>query len=71
VKLVAIAAVISFPLAWWFTQEWQKDFAYRTVISWWLYLAAALLALLIALGTISFQAIRAAMMNPVKALRTE
>jgi putative ABC transport system permease protein len=69
--LVIIAAVISIPLAWWFMHEWLKDFAYRTNISWWIYLVSGLLALVIALGTVSFQAIKAAMMNPVKSLRTE
>ena len=66
-----IAAVIAFPLAWWFLGDWLKDFAYRVTVNWWIYLLAAIVALVIALGTISLQAIRAAMANPVKSLRTE
>lgn len=70
-KLVMIAAVIAFPLAWWFMKDWLNDFAYRADISWWIFLAAGFIALLIALVTISFQAIKAAVANPVKSLRTE
>jgi putative ABC transport system permease protein len=70
-KLVVVAAIIAFPLAWWFMNDWLKDFAYRTNISWWVYAIAGVLALVIALGTISFQAIKAAVANPVKSLRTE
>jgi putative ABC transport system permease protein len=71
VKLVMVAAVIAFPLAWWFLSDWLKDFAYRVSIGWWIYLAAAVVALLIALFTVSLQAMKAALSNPVKALRTE
>ncbi|HEY0678496.1 MAG TPA: ABC transporter permease [Chitinophagaceae bacterium] len=71
VKLVIIAAVIAFPLAWWLMNNWLTDFAYRVNISWWVYLLAGILALIIALVTVSFQAVRAAMSNPVKSLRTE
>ncbi|HKP31423.1 MAG TPA: ABC transporter permease [Chitinophagaceae bacterium] len=71
VTLIAIAAVIAFPLAWWFLNDWLKDFAYRVHISWWVYAAAAILALMIALITVSLQAIKAALANPVKSLRTE
>jgi putative ABC transport system permease protein len=70
-KLIVIAAVLAFPLAWWFMNDWLKDFAYRTTISWWIYVTAGVLALVIALATISFQAIKAALANPVKSLRTE
>ena len=70
-KLVIIAAVIAFPVAWWGMNKWLQDFAYRIHISWWIFIAAALVALLIALVTISFKAIRAAVANPVKNLRTE
>ena len=70
-KLVLIAALIAFPLAWWAMSNWLEDFAYRVNISWWVYLAAGLLAIIITLATISFQTIRAALMNPVKSLRTE
>jgi len=70
-KLVILAAIIAFPLAWWFMNDWLKDFAYKTTISWWVYAIAGVMALVIALGTISFHAIKAALMNPVKSLRTE
>jgi len=71
VRLVLIAAIIAFPLAWWFLNDWLKDFAYRVNISWWIYVVSAIAAMLIALVTVSIQAMRAAMSNPVKALRTE
>jgi putative ABC transport system permease protein len=70
-KLVVIAAVIAFPVAWWAMNKWLQDFAYRTSISWWIFLLAGIIAALIALFTISFQAIKAALANPVKSLRTE
>jgi putative ABC transport system permease protein len=70
-KLVIIASVISFPLAWWAMYKWLQDFAYRTSLSWWIFLAAGALAIFIAIVTVSFQTIRAAIMNPVKSLRTE
>jgi putative ABC transport system permease protein len=70
-KLVCIAAVIAFPLAWWAMNKWLDDFAYRVNISWWIFFVAAALAVLIALVTTSFQAIKAAIANPVKSLRTE
>jgi putative ABC transport system permease protein len=70
-KLVIISSLISFPLAWWFMHNWLQNYAYRTQISWWVFIMAAALALLIALFTISFQAIKAALANPVKSLRTE
>jgi len=71
IKLVAIAFVIASPIAWWIMHSWLQDFAYRINISWWIFVAAGLLAVIIALGTISFQAIKAAVANPVKSLRTE
>jgi len=70
-KLVIISSVISFPLAWWFLHKWLQNYAYRTQINWWVFIVAAALALFIALFTISFQAIKAALANPVKSLRTE
>lgn len=71
VKLVFISCIIAFPLSWWFMHGWLQDFEYRIQISWWTFLAAGLLSLLIALFTVSFQAIRAALANPVKSMRTE
>jgi ABC-type antimicrobial peptide transport system permease subunit len=71
VKLVVISFVIAFPLAWYFMHQWLQDFEYRITISWLVFVGAGLIALAIALTTISFQAIRAAMSNPIKSLRTE
>jgi putative ABC transport system permease protein len=71
VKLVFIAALIAFPVAWWAMHQWLQDFVYRISIGWWVFAAAAAIALLIALITISSQAIKAAIANPVKSLRTE
>jgi len=70
-KLVAIAAIIAFPVAWFAMHSWLQDFAYRIDIQWWLFLLAGILAALVALVTISFLALRAARANPVKSLRTE
>jgi len=71
VKLVLIAFVIASPLAYWAMTKWLQDFAYRISIGWWMIGIAGLVAVVIALITISFQSIKAAMMNPVKALRSE
>jgi len=71
IKQVLIAFVIAVPVAWWGMHSWLKDFAYRTQITWWVFAAAGLTAVMIAFFTISFQAIRAALENPVKSLRTE
>jgi putative ABC transport system permease protein len=71
IKLVFLAAIIAFPIAWWLMNKWLEDFAYRVHISWWVFVVAGIAALLIALITISFQAIRTAIANPVKSLRTE
>jgi putative ABC transport system permease protein len=69
--LVFVAFVIASPLAWWASSNWLTGFAYRINISWWMFLLAGLLAMIIALATISFQALKAALANPVKSLRTE
>lgn len=69
--LVFISFCIATPVAWWFMHHWLKDFAYRTGLDWWVFAAACGLALLIAMVTISFQAIRTAVANPVKSLRAE
>jgi putative ABC transport system permease protein len=71
VKLVGIATLIAFPVAWYAMHRWLQDFAYRTSISWWVFVAAALIGLAIALITVSFKAVKAALANPVKSLRTE
>jgi putative ABC transport system permease protein len=70
-KLVLISFIIAAPLAWYFMHQWLKDFAYRININWWIFLVAGVTAVLVALFTISFQAIRAAIANPVESLRTE
>jgi putative ABC transport system permease protein len=69
--LVVIAALIAFPLAAWAMHRWLQDFTYRVNIGWWVFLVAGVLALLIALLTVSVQAIRAAWVNPVKSLKAE
>jgi putative ABC transport system permease protein len=71
VKLVVIALVIASPIASYFMNRWLQDFPYRINITGWVFVLAALIALLIAFATISFQAINAATANPVKSLRTE
>lgn len=70
-KLVAIAIVIASPIAWWAMNRWLQDFAYKTSIGWTVFVITTFAALSIALVTISFQAIRAAIANPVRSLRTE
>jgi len=71
VILVIISFFIATPIAWFFMHKWLEDFAYRINISWWVFLLAGATALFIALATVSFLAIRAAIANPVKSLRTE
>ena len=71
IKLVFIACFIAFPLSWWAMNKWLQSFAYRINISWWIFLAAAIIAILIALITVSFHAIKAAVANPVDSLRSE
>ena len=70
-KLIIIAALISFPITWYAMDKWLQDFAYRIDIQWWVFLLAGLIALLVAGVTISFQAIKAALANPVNSLRSE
>jgi ABC-type antimicrobial peptide transport system permease subunit len=69
--LVAIASFIAFPVAWWLMYKFLQGFAYRISIHWWVFAIAGILAVIIALFTVSFQAIKAAIANPVKSLRTE
>lgn len=69
--LVGIAIVIASPIAWWAANKWLQEFAYRISINAWIFLIAGLSAIIIALLTVSFQAIRTAVANPVKSLRTE
>jgi predicted permease len=70
-QLVLLSCLVAFPFAWWIMTNWLQGYAYRINIDWWIFLAAGFLAVLIALFTISFQAIKAAVANPVKSLRTE
>lgn len=70
-KLVLVASLIGLPVAWWGMHKWLQDFAYRINITWWVFVLAAALAVLIALITISFQSLKAAFSNPVKNLRSE
>jgi ABC-type antimicrobial peptide transport system permease subunit len=71
IQLVLIALVIASPLAWLAMNSWLQDYAYKVAISWWMFVAAGIGAITIALVTVSFQAIKSALANPVKSLRTE
>jgi putative ABC transport system permease protein len=70
-KLVIVAFIIAAPLAWWASNQWLQNFAYRTSISWWIFAATIATMVLIALITLSFKTIKTALENPVKSLRTE
>jgi putative ABC transport system permease protein len=71
IKLVLIANGIAFPIAWWATNKWLQEYAYHIDVKWWVFGLAGAMAVLIALVTVSFQAVKAAIANPVKSLRTE
>jgi len=71
IYLVFLSVIIITPVAWWLMQKWLQTFAYRIDMSWWIFAAAGLIAIVIALITISFQSIKAAVVNPVKSLRSE
>ena len=71
VKLVVAAIVIATPLTWYLMNQWLQDFAYKIDIEWWVFALAGGLAVGIALLTVSFQSVKAALMNPVKSLRSE
>ncbi len=71
VKLVLIAILISTPIAWWVMDKWLQSFAYKTEMSWWIFLVAGSSSIFIAIATISFQSIKTALANPVKSLRSE
>ncbi|NBA85780.1 FtsX-like permease family protein [Emticicia sp. CRIBPO] len=70
-KLVLIANCIAFPVAWWATSKWLQEFAYHIELQWWMFVLAGLAAVMIALATVSFQSIKAALSNPVKSLKSE
>lgn len=69
--LVLVAIVLASPVAWYGMSQWLQDFAYRIDLSWWIFALAAVIALVIALATVSFQAVKAALLDPVKAIRTQ
>ncbi|MGG9964116.1 ABC transporter permease [Ferruginibacter sp. SUN106] len=71
IKPVIIALVIATPIAWWAMHKWLQDFSYRVDIQWWIFIVAGVVAVMIAILTVSFHAIKAAVANPVKSLRTE
>jgi len=71
VWLVFISMLIATPVGWYFMNDWLQNFEYRATISWWIFAAAGSSALIVTLVTVSFQSIKAAMMNPIKSLRTE
>lgn len=71
IKLVLIAFAIATPIGWYVMNQWLQDFAYKIDISWWIFVSAGILAVTIALVTVSYQAIKAALANPVKSLRSE
>ena len=70
-KLVAVGSIVGFPVAWWAMYHWLQNFAFRVDMSWWIFLLAGALAVLIALLTVSFQSVKAALSNPVRNLRAE
>jgi putative ABC transport system permease protein len=70
-QLVLIANIIALPIAWWAVNKWLENFAYHIRIQWWVFASAVLITLLIALSTVAFQALKAAIANPVKSLRVE
>ncbi|MDQ3278029.1 MAG: ABC transporter permease, partial [Bacteroidota bacterium] len=70
-KLVIISIFIASPIAWWAMYKWLENYPFRVEIKWWVFVAAGLVSILIAIGTVSYQAVRAAITNPVKNLRTE
>jgi ABC-type antimicrobial peptide transport system permease subunit len=69
--LITIAFVIASPVAWYFMDKWLQDYVYRINISWWIFIVGGISSIIIALITVSFQAIKAALANPVKSLKTE
>jgi putative ABC transport system permease protein len=71
VRLAVVAIVIAFPLAWWAMSRWLDDFVYRTTMDWWVFLLAGVLVLGVTLATVSIQAVRTALLNPIKNLKTE
>jgi putative ABC transport system permease protein len=71
VRLAVVAILIALPLAWLAMHRWLADFVYRTTMSWWVFVGAGLLVVVITLATVSIQAVRTALLNPVKNLKVE
>jgi putative ABC transport system permease protein len=71
IKLIGIAVLIAAPVAWWAMNKWLQDFTYRIAINGWVFIIAGLIVVIIAMVTISFQAIKAAVANPIQSLRSE
>jgi len=71
IVLITIAFIIASPVAWYFMDKWLQDYVYRINISWWIFIVGGISSIIIALMTVSFQAIKAALANPVKSLKTE
>jgi len=70
-KLVIVALIIATPVGWWATQKWLQEFAFRTDLSWWVFGLSGLVMIFLALITLSFKTVKAAMSNPVDSLRNE
>jgi putative ABC transport system permease protein len=70
-RLVIISALLAFPIAWWFMRQWLQGFAFKVHLMWWVFIIAGISAALVALVTLCTQALKIAMANPVKSLRTE
>jgi hypothetical protein len=70
-KLVALSCLIAFPITWWLMNGWLKEYDYKVAIQWWMFGIPALAAMIIAIITVSSQAIKAALSNPVNVLRSE
>jgi ABC-type antimicrobial peptide transport system permease subunit len=70
-KLIAFSSLLAFPVAWYAMHSWLQNYEYHITISWWVFVAAAVTSVIIALITISFQTIRAAVANPIRSLRSE
>lgn len=71
IKLVLVASLLAIPVSWWMMNNWLSDFAYRTKKYWWVFVIAGALALIVALSTVGLRALKAAITNPVRSLRTE
>jgi putative ABC transport system permease protein len=71
VRLVVIAFVVATPVSWWAMHKWLQAFVYKVDLQWWMFALSGAAAILIALATVSFQAIKAALANPIKSLRSE